>query len=126
MASPAYEQIGKDIELYIGVSGNNATRMSRINKIFQPTLIILAVLASARLFPTLANAGAWLSIVVAIATSCDKWLKPEATFKAHYRYNDHFIAFRQDWTLTPDEPAAIKNLSDRFKKLVDDYTASVL
>ena len=100
MPSPAHEQLGRDIELYVEMSG--------------------------RLVPVLADAGAWLSVAVAIATGWDKWLKPEATFKAHYKYNDDFIAFRREWTLTPDGQVDLRKLSDRFKKLVDGYNASVL
>jgi len=45
MPSAAYIQLGKDVEHYIAMTGRLAWRYSRVSKIFQPALIVLAVLA---------------------------------------------------------------------------------
>jgi hypothetical protein len=130
MASPAYEQLGKEIHDYVVMSADSASKMERINSKFQPVLISLAVLASSRIIFHLGNveynAGPWLSVAVAIATGLDKWLKPEARYKAHYRFNDDFMEFRLEYLSTKDEPGPLAKLIERFKRLVDNYASSVL
>ena len=70
---------------------------------------------------------ALLSLLVAVGTSLDTWLKTGNRYKGHYMFNDKFIALSTDLELAdPANVAQTSSVQTNFKKIVDEYAQAVL
>jgi hypothetical protein len=68
-----------------------------------------------------------LSLLVAVGTSLDTWLKTGNRYKGHYTFNDKFISLYTDLALCDGRDSAVLDkLKEEFKKLIDDYAVAVL
>jgi hypothetical protein len=92
------------------------------------TLIVLsACVAAKETLQFVSRNVAAVSLLVAVGTSLDTWLKTGNRFRGHYTFNDKFIALHTDLELTNDsDAAAMGRIQDQFKKFIDDYAQAVL
>ncbi len=70
---------------------------------------------------------ALFSLIVAIGTSLDTWLKTGNRYRGHYMFNDKFIALCTDLELTDHaDTAQTASIQTNFKKMVEEYAQEVL
>jgi hypothetical protein len=90
-------------------------------------IVLSACVAAKGTLPLTDQSTQVLSLVVAIGTSLDTWLKTGNRFRGHYTFNDKFIALCTDLELTSSLNAeGISSIQDQFKKLIDAYAVAVL
>jgi hypothetical protein len=90
-------------------------------------IVLSAAVATKGVTPFLDDNGRTLSLIVAIGTSLDTWLKTGNRYKGHYVFNDRFIALCTDLELAdPNNNDAMAEVKAQFKKLVEDYSTAVL
>lgn len=89
--------------------------------------MLAASVAAKDSLPRIASVAALLSLLVAIGTALDTWLKTGNRYRGHYTFNDKFIALYTDLELTDvADTAKITNVEMEFKKLISDYSVAVL
>lgn len=89
--------------------------------------MLAAPVAAKDSLPRIASIAALLSLLVAIGTALDTWLKTGNRYRGHYTFNDKFIALYTDLELTDvADTAKITNVEMEFKKLISDYSVAVL
>jgi hypothetical protein len=75
----------------------------------------------------IASVAAVLSLLVAVGTALDAWLKTGNRCRGHYTFNDKFIALYTDLELTDaTDTEKVNNLELEFKKMMSDYSVAVL
>jgi hypothetical protein len=77
--------------------------------------------------PRIASVAALLSLLVAVGTPLDTWLKTGDRYRGHYTFNDKFIALYTDLELTDaTDTEKLNSLELEFKKMISDYSVAVL
>lgn len=90
-------------------------------------IVLAACVAAKDSLPRIAGVAALLSLLVAVGTALDTWLKTGNRYRGHYTFNDKFIALYTDLELTDaNDIAKISNVELEFKKLISDYSVAVL
>ena len=126
--STPYDSLKTEIDGYIKYSRLWSAVWAVVYYGLRATLIIFAASVAAKTDLRLSSGQvAILSLLVAIGTALDTWLKTGDRYKGHYTFNDKFIALYMDLELTsPRNTAAIESIKDQFKKLIDGYAVAVL
>jgi hypothetical protein len=123
-----YECLKTEVDGYIKYSYTWMRVWAAVYYTLRTALIVLASLAAAKdSLAFLRDHLAVLSLLVAIGTSLDTWLKTGNRYKGHYSFNDKFIALYTDLQLTsPTDTGKIQSIHEQFKKMIDDYSTAVL
>src|SRR5579859_5288610 len=95
-AKDPHEEIAALLEDSIFFSGKRAKRFGILYYGLRASLIVLSACAAAKGLDPLEKLAPALSLIVAIGTTIDTWLKPGIQYKVHYTYNDRFRALRAD------------------------------
>ena len=123
-----YESPKTEIDGYINYSRRWSILWAAVYYMLRGALIVLASCVAAKdSLPRIASIAALLSLLVAIGTALDTWLKTGNRYCGHYTFNDKFIALYTDLELTDDTDAVkIGSVELEFKKLINDYSVAVL
>ena len=127
-AETPYERLETEIDGYIQYSRRWTRVWAVVYYSLRTTLIVVAACVAAKADLHLnAYPVVILSLLVAVGTALDTWLKTGNRYKGHFTFNDKFIALHTDLELTkPDDAGAMEKLKEQFKKLLDDYAVAVL
>jgi hypothetical protein len=117
-----------EIDGYIKYSHQWSIVWATVYYILRGTLIVLAACVAAKdSLKPLAAAASIFSLIVAVGTALDTWLKTGNRYRGHYVFNDKFIALFTDLELTDTtDTTKIAALEGEFKKLIGDYAVAVL
>ena len=123
-----YDSLKSEVESYIDYSRVWMRVWAFVYYGLRTGLIVLSACVAAKDSLTLLIRPApLLSLLVAVGTSLDTWLKTGNRYRGHYTFNDKFIALHTDVELTdPADASAMAKIQEQFKKLVDDYALAVL
>jgi hypothetical protein len=89
-------------------------------------LIVLSVCASAKGIEFLISRAPALSLLVAIGTGIDTWLKPGVRHKIHYTYHDLFRKLLTELRFADAHDAnALKGIKKQFHETDDAYRKEV-
>ena len=123
-----YDSLKTEIDGYIKYSHRWSIVWAIVYYILRGTLIVLAACVAAKdSLPRIASVASLLSLLVAIGTALDTWLKTGNRYRGHYTFNDKFIALYTDLELTDVTDAAkISNVELEFKKVINDYSVAIL
>lgn len=89
-------------------------------------LIVLSVCASAKGIGFLLSAAPVLSLLVAIGTGIDTWLKPGLRHKIHYTYHDLFRKLLTELRfIDKSDVDALKVIKRHFYEIDDEYRKEV-
>ncbi len=87
----------------------------------------MSVCAAAKGIESLKHSAAVLSLLVAIGTGIDTWVKPADRWKTHYSYNDHYIARETELAgIRPTDLAALADFRQRLDALDSDCRKAAL
>ena|SRR5271165_2939768 len=127
-ASDHYDCLKAEIDSYISYSRIWMRVWGSVYYSLRTALIVLSACVAAKdTLQIVSQNVAFVSLVVAVGTSLDTWLKTGNRFRGHYNYNDKFIALHTDVELTDQtDSVALAKLQDQFKKFIDDYGQAVL
>ena len=131
-ATPAplpFDALKTEVEGYIDYSRLWMRVWAGVYYTLRTTLIVVSACVAAKtaLFKSDDYLVAVLSLLVAVGTSLDTWLKTGTRYRGHYTFNDKFIALYTDLALSDGrEQAVLDKLKEQFKKLIDDYAVAVL
>ena len=122
------EVLKSEVNGFIKYSRNWAGFWAIVYYSLRTSLIVISACVAAKSDLNLVkDHAAILSLLVAIGTSLDTWLKTGTRYKGHYTFNDKFIALYSDLELTdPANTTAMDKLKEDFKKLLDDYATAIL
>lgn len=96
-----YNSLRTEIDGYIKYSHRWSVVWANVYYILRGALIALAACVAAKdSLPRIAGVAALLSLLVAIGTALDTWLKTGNRYRGHYTFNDKFIALYTDLELT--------------------------
>ena len=123
-----YDSLKTEIDGYIKYSHRWSIVWAIVYYILRGTLIVLAACVAAKdSLPHIASVASLLSLLVAIGTALDTWLKTGNRYRGHYTFNDKFIALYTDLELTDvTDTAKISNVELEFKKMINDYSVAIL
>ena len=123
-----YDSLKTEIDGYIKYSHRWSIVWAIVYYILRGTLIVLAACVAAKdSLPRIASVASLLSLLVAIGTALDTWLKTGNRYRGHYTFNDKFIALYTDLELTDvTDTAKISNVELEFKKMINDYSVAIL
>jgi hypothetical protein len=123
-----YDSLKTEIDGYIKYSHRWSIIWAIVYYILRGTLIVLAACVAAKdSLPRIASVASLLSLLVAIGTALDTWLKTGNRYRGHYTFNDKFIALYTDLELTDvTDTAKISNVELEFKKMINDYSVAIL
>lgn len=123
-----YDCLKEEIDGYIKYSHTWSIVWAYVYYMLRGGLIVLAACVAAKdSLPPVAGVAALLSLLVAVGTALDTWLKTGNRYRGHYTFNDKFIALYTDLELTDaSDMAKISNVEVEFKKLISDYSVAVL
>jgi hypothetical protein len=127
-AADHYDCLKGEIDSYITYSRIWMRVWATVYYSLRTTLIVLSACVAAKETLQIVNHNvAFVSLVVAIGTSLDTWLKTGNRFRGHYTFNDKFIALYTDVELTDQtDSVALAKLQDQFRKFVEEYAQAVL
>lgn len=123
-----YESLKTEIDGYINYSHRWSIVWASVYYLMRGALIVLAACVAAKdSLPRIRSAASLLSLLVAIGTALDTWLKTGNRYRGHYTFNDKFIALFTDLELTDaTDTVKIGSVEMEFKKLISDYSVAVL
>jgi len=123
-----YDNLKREVDGYIKYSHTWSIVWANVYYLLRVTLIVLAAcVASKDSLPRIASVAAVLSLLVAVGTALDTWLKTGNRYRGHYTFNDKFIALYTDLELTDaTDTEKVNNLELEFKKMISDYSVAVL
>jgi hypothetical protein len=123
-----YDSLKTEIDGYIKYSHRWSIVWAIVYYILRGALIVLAASVAAKdSLPRIASIASLLSLLVAIGTALDTWLKTGNRYRGHYTFNDKFIALYTDLELTDvSDTTKISNVELEFKKMINDYSVAVL
>src|SRR5271168_3717139 len=113
--SEHYDCLKSEIDSYIDYSRVWMRVWGTVYYSLRTALIVLSACVAAKdTLKIVSQNVAFVSLVVAVGTSLDTWLKTGNRFKGHYTFNDKFIALHTDLEL-PDhaDVAALGRLQDQ-------------
>jgi hypothetical protein len=92
-----YDSLKTEIDGYIKYSHRWSIVWAIVYYILRGALIAAAACVAAKdSLPRIASIAALLSLLVAIGTALDTWLKTGNRYRGHYTFNDKFIALYTD------------------------------
>src|SRR5277367_1684072 len=117
-----YTCLKAEIDSYISYSRVWMRVWASVYYSLRTALIVLSACVAAKdTLQIVSQHVAIVSLMVAVGTSLDTWLKTGNRFRGHYNYNDKFIALHTDVELTDqNDSVALGRLQDQFKKFIDD------
>jgi hypothetical protein len=103
-ALPLRDSLFKRIRNSQNFSANRAGFYGVLNGALRVSIIVLAALAAgAKEIANLTPAQPYLSVSVVILTGLDTWVQAGTKWKAHYRYNDDYIAAETELSGIPPD-----------------------
>jgi hypothetical protein len=123
-----YDCLKSEIDSYIDYSRLWMRIWGAVYYTLRTALIVLsACVAAKETLAFISRNVALVSLIVAVGTSLDTWLKTGNRFRGHYTFNDKFIALHTDLELTDQaDTVALGRLQDQFKRFIDEYAQAVL
>jgi hypothetical protein len=96
-----YSCLKSEIDSYIDYSRVWMRVWGAVYYTLRTALIVLSACVAAKdTLLIISQNVAFVSLVVAVGTSLDTWLKTGTRFRGHYTFNDKFIALHTDLELT--------------------------
>jgi hypothetical protein len=87
----------------------------------------MSVCAATKGMGLLEHSAAVLSLLVAIGTGIDTWVKSAGRWKTHYSYNDLYIARESELArISPTDLSALADFRQRLDALDSDYRKAAL
>src|SRR5580658_2370876 len=117
-----YDCLKSEIDSYIDYSRLWMRIWGAVYYTLRTALIVLsACVAAKETLAFISRNVALVSLIVAVGTSLDTWLKTGNRFRGHYTFNDKFIALHTDLELTDQaDTVALGRLQDQFKRFIDE------
>ena len=124
---PLYENLTDRLSESIKFSRLRAKAYGWLYGSLRAAVIIMSVCAAAKGIGLLERFAAILSLLVAIGTGIDTWVKPAGKWKSHYSYNDLYIARESELAgISSMDIAALTDFRQRLDSLDSDYRKAAL
>ena len=119
---PLFQNLTDRLSESIQFSRRRANAYGWLYGSLRAAVIIMSVCAAAKGIGWLQSSAAFFSLLVAIGTGIDTWLKPAGKWKTHYSYNDLYIARESELKgISPTDIAALTDFRQRLDSLDFDY-----
>jgi hypothetical protein len=124
---PLYDNLTDRIAESIQFSRIRAKAYGWFYGSLRAAVITMSVCAAAKGIGLLEHSAAVLSLLVAIGTGIDTWIKPAGKWKTHYSYNDLYIARESELAgIGPADLTALNAFRQRLDSLDSDYRKAAL
>jgi hypothetical protein len=122
-----YERFKKEIDGYIDYCEHWARIFGALYYSIRTLLIVFSALVAANVVIPFGIPVRAISLLVAIGTALDTWLKTGTRYKGHYMFHEKFLALYIEVELTdPGDKTKLEPLKKQFVKLIGDYGVAAL